>query len=58
MATEQRRKVVVIGAGYAGAATAAKLDRTRGIDVTLVTPRNVLVHKIGFLRAVAAGGTW
>ena len=54
----QRKQVVVLGSGYAGVTAAAKLDRTPGIDVTLIAPRDHLIHKISVLRAVTKGGGW
>ena len=58
MASASPKKVVVLGAGYAGASVAAKLDRMKEIDVTLVTPRDFILHKIGSLRAAVKGGAW
>jgi NADH dehydrogenase FAD-containing subunit len=55
----QRKHVVVLGSGYAGSTAAAKLDRTVGIDVTLVSPNDgFVIHKIAALRAVTKGGNW
>ena len=43
-------RVVVIGAGYGGAAVAGKLDATT--DVTVVEPRDAFVHNVAALRAL------
>ena len=56
----ERKRVIVLGGGYAGAAVAKKLDQTNGIDVIWVSPREggFILHKIGALRAAVAGGNW
>ena len=45
-----RKKVVVVGGGYAGASIARALDDVA--DVTLVEPKDSFVHATGSLRAV------
>jgi len=50
-------RVVVLGGGYAGSRVARNLDASKLVDVTLVDRREVMIHKIGGLRA-ATDPTW
>ena len=57
MSGDNRKKVVILGGGYAGASVAKALDKT--VDVTLVSPiEGYAFHKIGGLRAAIKGGKW
>ncbi len=47
---DRQARVVVVGGGYAGAATARALDPIA--DVTLIEPKDKFVHAAGTLRAV------
>lgn len=59
MATNNRKSVVVLGTGYAGASAAKNLDKASGVDVTVVSPtESFALHKIGALRAAVKGGSW
>jgi len=49
---------VVIGGGYAGASVAMQLSKTKEVDVTIITPRDFVLNKIGGLRAAVAGKNW
>lgn len=49
----ERKRVVVIGGGYAGALAAARLGRQAQLQVVLVAPGGGLVHRVRLYRAVA-----
>ena len=54
-------RVVIIGAGYAGALVARSLedDAKKGkISVTVIERRDAVHHKIGAIRASVRGGEW
>ncbi|CAK9011650.1 Apoptosis-inducing factor homolog B [Durusdinium trenchii] len=50
-------KVVVLGGGYAGTATAQALDKAGGVEITLVDRRKGQLHKMGALRS-AVDDSW
>lgn len=64
MSAIAKKKVVIIGAGYAGASTAKALDSfahpEKGIiELTVVTKREgFLLNKISAVRGVVAGDNW
>jgi len=45
-----RGKIIIVGAGYAGASLAKRLDAS--VDVILVEPRNAFVHNVAAIRAL------
>jgi len=49
---------VIIGAGYGGAAVAVQLSKSKDVDVTVISPRDFILNKIGGLRAAVAGKNW
>lgn len=49
----ERKRVVVIGGGYAGALAAARLGRQSQLQVVLVAPGGGLVHRVRLYRAIA-----
>jgi NADH dehydrogenase len=49
----ERQRVVVVGGGYAGAMAAARLVRNPQLEVTVVAPAAVLVHRVRLYRLVA-----
>ena len=55
-----KKKVIVIGCGYAGSAVASVLDKyPKEIDLTIVTKRdNFLLNKFSALRAAVVNGGW
>ena len=57
---ENKKKVVIIGCGYAGATAAQSLDEHwKDIDLTVITKReNFFVNKFSALRAAVADGGW
>jgi NADH dehydrogenase FAD-containing subunit len=58
-ASSERKKVVVLGAGYAGQHVATSLDKySNDFDVVMIDARDHHVHKVSGLRAATLGGDW
>lgn len=55
--TTTQQKIVIIGAGYAGATVARALEKDvkLGVHVTIIERRDSFYHKIGALRATVNG---
>jgi NADH:ubiquinone reductase (H+-translocating) len=54
---DQKTRVVVVGAGYAGTMAANHLRLRPDVDITLVNPRPVFVERIRLHQLVAGSGT-
>jgi NADH dehydrogenase FAD-containing subunit len=53
------KKLVILGAGYAGQHVATSLDKHKDMfDITMIDARSHFVHKISGLRAATLGGDW
>jgi len=53
------KKVVILGSGYAGISTALALKKQKGLNITIVSPREgFLLNKISALRAATANDKW
>lgn len=50
----EKKKVIIVGAGYGGTATAKELDAE--FNVTLISPNDALEHKWAYMRASVAPG--
>ena len=57
--TKPKKRVVILGAGYAGTAVAKALDGTKGIEIVVVSLHDgFVVHKVGALRAAVRADNW
>jgi len=50
--------VVIVGGGYGGALLAVLLKKKNFCKVTLIDPKNCMVHCIASLRSCVEKGTW